>query len=297
MYYKMKDGDNCMFPRELVKIAESGNCQNSHSVALGGLGSGKSTTIISIAETCARLLAKDYDGEEEEWRKYFDINKNLACMNMKSILEVHNTMSKSHMKVFCIDDFSPVFGSRDFGKSTNKDQSSLMLVGRPNENICLWSSPLKQFYDINVRRLTNYEIQMGQQYFRYGYSSAKIFKIEQKPEGGDPYRKHLQDGKGNKFLLHFFKKCSPELFDAYTIIRKKAQKELEDAVIARLKKAEDNTDDALNVSKKVLYQQIYKSWKEGAFGTMSLREVCEERNLNLQSLKNANKGFIPTSEE
>lgn len=279
----IRERDINFFPKEIVNKILSGYKQNINILITGPLGSSKSMTAIRIAVICSELIAKRCGGKKGD---YFDINENMGIMNMEDIVRVYDKMSKTMHGVFIIDDASPAINSRRSFSEENIAQNSMLITQRPNENICIYTLPQKFLIDKVPRSLSGYIIYMKKsKFFKWGYSTADIRKIDFLPNKAEPNYPYLQNYLGEKIKLHLFHRPDQELVDIYNKRRQEAQDLLAKKSIETLMNKEEMSP---KVKKSDLYKQIYQEWSnwknieqefiQGKHEGKSLVEICEEKN-------------------
>ncbi|MDP3066565.1 MAG: ATP-binding protein, partial [Methanobacteriaceae archaeon] len=278
---EIRERDINFFCKEIVKRILSGYKQNVNVLITGSLGVGKSSTALRIAIICSELIAEREGGKRED---FFDINENMGIMNIEEVIKVYEKMSKTKHSVFIIDDASPIISSRKSFDKNNLAQNDMMITQRPNENIVIYTVPQKFLLDKVPRSLSGYIIYMKKSYFQYGYTSADIRKIDFLPHMKEPIYPFLQNHKGEKIKLHFFKNPEEYYIEIYNERRRIAQDALAAKSIETMLKKPDN--EIPKTRKGDLYRQIYEEFKAGKFGEMSLKEVCRLKKIPYQSVLN-----------
>ncbi len=277
-----RERDINFFCKEVVNKILSDYKQNINFLLTGAMGTGKSMTAIQIAIICSELIAEKVGGKKED---YFDINTNLGVMNMEEVVQVYDKMSKTKHGVFIIDDASPIISARRFAGTSNQAQNDMIVTQRPNENICIYTTPQKFLIDKVPRSLSGYIGHMKKPLFRYGYSCVDIRKIDFIPSKAEPNYPYLQNSNGEKFKLHLFRKPEQSIIDIYNERRKIAQDALATKSIETL--LQKPRELPQKTKKSDLYRQIYEEFKLGKFGDMSLKEVCRLKKIPYQSVLNA----------
>lgn len=283
---KNLEEDQDFFAREIARKICGDNDQNAMIICVGKPGSGKSWSMIQLARKIAYYISLKKGGNLDD---YFKFEENVGIMNWENIEKVFEKMDAVDHQVFIADDFGAAYNARKFNSDENVAMNDRFQTMRPRSNVFIVTTPNQMLIDKVLRYLASYMIFMRDPLFSLGYGVADIRKIEIVPNDPDPRYVYLQNFRGEKYREHLISAPPKEITDLYRKMRQEASDKLNAQSRATIEaKMKPKEPKESKTSKSI---KLHKLWKDGTYGDMPFREVCEENGINYNSAKVAVSEF------
>lgn len=271
----MFEKDNKMrhfFAREIAKKITGEFKQNAVIICTGSMGSGKSWSMIRLANLIAHYVSLILKDKPEN---HFVMNgDHVGIMIWDNIEKVFEKMDFTQNGIFIIDDAGATVNSRKFSSNANIAINDRIQTMRPNKNVVIITTPHGMLVDKVIRSLSTYHIKMAEPYFKLGYTTANIYKLSL-DDDGRIYRAHLQTLNGEKIYLHMFTSPLKVDTDLYDKLREEASKKLNEqsrkSIEAHIQKISEDKPKP----KKNVILDIYQAQKSGKHGNISFKELCK----------------------
>lgn len=194
------------------RVAGSHN-KNVIFLLVGEVGSGKSMALLSLADACAKWLAKLKGGTPED---YFTLEDNVAIIDPEMLSETMNNLKKHN--IYILDDAGPGYDARSFMSNTNKDLGHIFQTCRTQNNIIMISAPHGAMLDVTIRRLAHFYGEVTEVRHDIGMSFIKVFRLKQSFRNNKILYQY--PSKGVATITRFQALMPPkELADSYQKVR------------------------------------------------------------------------------
>lgn len=160
----------------------------------GKKGTSKSWSSVSLGYYCGIRTAIELDNDETKWKDYFDVDRNVAIMDMDKMIDII-TSNEKH-QVIISDDSGTIQGARKFRSDDNQNLNDVLVVNRTNNCIYFSSAPESSHVDKQARGLPEHQIDFVRNYagLAAGFGTAKYFERHTDPKTSESY-----------FSYHFWK--------------------------------------------------------------------------------------------
>ena len=181
---------------------------------VGERGSGKSYSLLSLAEGCSHEVAKKIGGRPED---YFKPEKNVAVIQDKAIEESMRNLERYN--IYILDDAGVGWDSRAFATTLNKRLNHILQTCR-TDNCILLISVIDPFtIDKVPRTMVRYYSEMSEQLHDYGMNLIKVFRNKRLFREGKNVTPHLRFGPKMVVKRWIVNAPSKELAERYDKIR------------------------------------------------------------------------------
>jgi len=144
--------------------------QDVSFLLVGKKGQGKSYAQLSIAYHTANAIAELQGGK---WSDYFGM-ENIAIVDPVRAVEVIASAKKNNVYIY--DDIGIGWNARDFAKEDNKNKNDIFQINRVDNTVQMFSVPNQFLLDKVPRSLVSHYGEMDQQFFRFGFTTMKLFE-------------------------------------------------------------------------------------------------------------------------
>lgn len=203
--------------------------------AAGKKGAGKSYSTIELARCCAVRTAISLDNDESKWKDYFDVERNMAVMDMDKMIDI--LTSNDHHQVIISDDAGTIIGARKWHSEDNQLVNDVLVVNRTNNNIYFSSAPESNHQDKQSRNLPEHQIDFvkNEAGMSCGWATAKYFEKVTDPKTSESYHQYHW-WKNAQVLRIVVDKPPKSLTDEYDKLREKGKKLKQEALKAAKEK-------------------------------------------------------------
>ncbi|HQD27563.1 MAG TPA: hypothetical protein PKV78_13605 [Methanoculleus thermophilus] len=144
--------------------------QDISFLLVGKKGQGKSYAQLSIAYHTAKAIAEIQGGT---WSDYFGM-ENVAIVDPLRAVEVITNAQKNNVYIY--DDIGIGWNARDFAKEDNKSKNDIFQINRVDNTVQMFSVPNQFLLDKVPRSLVSHYGEMDQQFFKFGFTTLKLFE-------------------------------------------------------------------------------------------------------------------------
>lgn len=203
--------------------------------AAGKKGAGKSYSTIELARCCAVRTAIIIDNDENKWKDYFDVERNMAVMDMDKMIDIL-TANEKH-QVIISDDAGTIIGARKWHSEDNQLVNDVLVVNRTNNNIYFSSAPESNHQDKQSRNLPEHQIDFvkNEAGMSCGWATAKYFEKVTDPKTSESHHQYHW-WKNAQVMRIVINKPPKSLTDEYDKLREKGKKLKQEALKAAKEK-------------------------------------------------------------
>ena len=178
-------------------------------------GRGKSYCNMSIAYHCALELAEILGGH---WSDYYNLHELTAIIDEEAANDLMAITRKYVVKNF--DDIAIGWGARNWNDDTNKEKNDIFQINRVDNTIQLLSAPDANLIDKVPREQVSHLAVMDIPFFRFGFSTVKIYQPQKIFVSGKQVTPFLSVGN-SRFVLYYVPRPPTFLTDEYDRLRAK----------------------------------------------------------------------------
>lgn len=208
----------------------------------GKKGAGKSYSSIELARICGIRTAIEIDNDPSKWKDYFDIERNVAIMDIDKLIDMLSSDAKYQSNIS--DDTGVVIGAKKFRSDDNQLIDDVFVVNRTQNNIYLSSSPESKHVDRQARDLPEHQIdfQKNKALMDNGYSICKYFQKVTDPKTSESYHRYHY-WKNAKVLRCLIPKPPKEMCDEYDKLREQGKRRIQDKLKEQKEKRNQEMSD------------------------------------------------------
>lgn len=247
--------------------------QDISFLLVGKKGQGKSYAQLSIAYHTAKAIAEIQGGT---WSDYFGM-ENVAIVDPLRAVEVIAKAQKNNVYIY--DDIGIGWNARDFAKEDNKSKNDIFQINRVDNTVQMFSVPNQFLLDKVPRSLVSHYGEMDQQFFKFGFTTLKLFEPRTLFREGKQLQPYLFVNR-QKFIKYVISAPPDELRKEYDKERARITKLLiqqrkekmtgnADATAAGGVRAQNNTKE--RVARALEYVKLGASIQDACF-----RAECSE---------------------
>lgn len=107
------------------------------------------------------------------WSDYFGM-ENVAIVDPLRAVEVITNAQKNNVYIY--DDIGVGWNARDFAKEDNKSKNDIFQINRVDNTVQMFSVPNQFLLDKVPRSLVSHYGEMDQQFFKFGFTTLKLFE-------------------------------------------------------------------------------------------------------------------------
>lgn len=232
--------------------------------AAGKKGAGKSYSTIELARCCAVRTAIILDNDESKWKDYFDVERNMAVMDMDKMIDIL-TSNEKH-QVIISDDAGTIIGARKWHSEDNQLVNDVLVVNRTNNNIYFSSAPESNHQDKQSRNLPEHQIDFvkNEAGMSCGFATAKYFEKVTDPKTSESYHQYHW-WKNAQVMRIVIGKPPKSLTDEYDKLREKGKKLKQEALkAAKEKRLAELESGSTKKSKRELKEEEHAKKREQA---------------------------------
>ena len=180
---------------------------------VGEMGSGKSMTLLALAQKCGEKLATILGGEAEDYFNFGNVAVISGMADLLQNLKPHN--------VYILDDTGVEWDARRFQSTDNTDLNHILQTCRTSNNIILFSVPDTFLVDKTPRSISAYWGEVSESFHGHGVTFLKVFRMRRQFREGRTFYYYPTKGK-SKIMRFMAKLPSEDVRQQYEQVRNQA---------------------------------------------------------------------------
>jgi len=179
----------------------------------GEPGSGKSMAALSLAESCAKWIARFRGGKPED---YFTLD-NVAVIHPIMLQDMVKRM-QSH-NIYILDDAGAAYDARNYMKQDNKALGYVLQTFRTLNSILIVTGVDGAMLDVNLHRTARYYAEVSESHHDLGYTDVKVFRALRKYRQKTVHYRYLNQNM-TQIIRYRAYLPSKDLIEPYEALRK-----------------------------------------------------------------------------
>ncbi len=179
----------------------------------GEPGSGKSMAALSLAESCAKWIARFRGGKPED---YFTLD-NVAVIHPIMLRDLVKRM-QSH-NIYILDDAGAAYDARNYMKQDNKALGYVLQTFRTLNSILIVTGVDGAMLDVNLHRTARYYAEVSESHHDLGYTDVKVFRALRKYRQKTVHYRYLNQNR-TQIIRYRAYLPSKDLIEPYEALRK-----------------------------------------------------------------------------